>query len=67
MVEAGLDVLAGVRAATAEGADLLGDPDRGVLRPGAIADVLAVHGDVLADPGALTRPAAVFKSGRQVR
>jgi imidazolonepropionase-like amidohydrolase len=67
MVEAGLDVLAGVRAATAEGADLLGDPDRGMLRPGAIADVLAVHGDVLLDPGALTRPAAVFKSGRQVR
>ena len=67
MVEAGLDVLAGVRAATAEGADLLGDPDRGMLRPGAIADVLAVHGDLLADPGALTRPAAVFKSGRQVR
>jgi imidazolonepropionase-like amidohydrolase len=67
MVEAGLDVLSGVRAATAEGADLLGDPDRGTLRPGAIADVLAVHGDVLLDAGALTRPAAVFKSGRQVR
>src|SRR6266511_3669096 len=42
MVEAGLDVLAGVRAVTAEAADLLGDPDRGTLRPGAIADVLAV-------------------------
>lgn len=67
MVEAGLDVLAGVRAATAEGADLLGDPDRGSLRPGAIADVLAVHGDVVVDVSALTRPAAVFKSGRQVR
>jgi imidazolonepropionase-like amidohydrolase len=67
MVEAGLDVLAGVRAATAEGADLLGDPDRGMLRPGAIADVLAVHGDALLDVTALTRPAAVFKSGRQVR
>src|SRR6266487_1057851 len=67
MVAAGLDVLAGVRAATAEAADLLGDPDRGVLRPGAAADVLAVHGDVVLDVTALTRPAAVFKSGRQVR
>jgi imidazolonepropionase-like amidohydrolase len=67
MVESGLDLLAGVRAATAEGADLLGDADRGMLRPGAIADVLAVHGDVVIDVTALTRPAAVFKSGRQVR
>jgi imidazolonepropionase-like amidohydrolase len=67
MVEAGLGVAAGVRAATSEAADLLGDPERGVLRAGAIADLLAVEGDVLADVRALTRPAAVFKSGRQVR
>lgn len=67
MVEAGLGVAAGVRAATAEAADLLGDPERGVLTVGAIADLLAVDGDVLADVRALTRPAAVFKSGRQVR
>jgi imidazolonepropionase-like amidohydrolase len=67
MVEAGLDPLAGVRAVTAEAADLLGEPDRGVLRAGAVADVLAVHGDVVLDITALTRPAAVFKSGRQVR
>jgi imidazolonepropionase-like amidohydrolase len=67
MVEAGLGVMDGVRAATSEAADLLGDPDRGVLRAGAIADVLAVDGDVLADVRALTRPTALFKSGRQVR
>ena len=67
MVEAGLDPLAGVRAVTAEAADLLGEPDRGVLRAGAVADVLAVHGDVVVDVAALTRPAAVFKSGRQIR
>jgi imidazolonepropionase-like amidohydrolase len=67
MVEAGLEVLAGVRAATAEAADLLGEPDRGVLRAGAVADVLAVDGDVAADVSALTRPAAVFQSGRRVR
>ncbi len=67
LVEAGLDVLAGVRAATAEAADLLGEPDRGVLRAGAAADVLAVEGDVAADVTALTRPTAVFQSGRRVR
>jgi imidazolonepropionase-like amidohydrolase len=67
MVDAGLDVLLAVRAATAEAADLLGDPDRGVLRPGAHADVLVVDGDVTADVAALHRPAAVFQGGRQVR
>jgi imidazolonepropionase-like amidohydrolase len=67
MVDAGLDVLLAVRAATAEAADLLGDPDRGVLRPGAHADVLVADGDVTADVAALGRPAAVFQAGRQVR
>jgi imidazolonepropionase-like amidohydrolase len=67
MAEAGLDVLLAVRAATAEAADLLGDPDRGVLRPGAHADVLVAGGEVTADATALQRPAAVFQAGRQVR
>ena len=67
MVEAGLDVLAAVRAATAEAADLLGVPDRGVLRQGAAADVLVAGGDVAGDVGALQRPLAVFQDGRQVR
>jgi imidazolonepropionase-like amidohydrolase len=67
MVEAGLDVLLAVRAATAEAADLLGDPDRGVLRRGAAADVLVADGDVVADVTALRRPAAVFQAGHQVR
>jgi imidazolonepropionase-like amidohydrolase len=66
MVEAGLDVLLAVRAATAEAADLLGVPDRGVLRPGAAADVLVADGDVAADITALRRPVAVFQDGRQV-
>jgi imidazolonepropionase-like amidohydrolase len=67
LVEAGLGVLAAVRAATAEAADLLGVPDRGVLRPGARADVLVADGDVTTDVTALARPAAVFQDGRQVR
>jgi imidazolonepropionase-like amidohydrolase len=66
MVEAGLDVLSAVRAATGEAADLLGVPDRGVLRPGAHADVLVAGGDVAADVTALQRPVAVFQDGRRV-
>ena len=66
MVEAGLDVLQGVRAATAEGAELLGVDDRGVLRRGAAADVLVAGGDVAADVAALRRVVAVFQGGRQV-
>ena len=66
MVEAGLDVLQGVRAATAEGAELLGVDDRGVLRRSAAADVLVAGGDVAADVAALQRVVAVFQGGRQV-
>jgi imidazolonepropionase-like amidohydrolase len=66
MVEAGLDTLTAVRAATGEAADLLGMPDRGVLRPGAAADVLVASGDVAADITGLQRPVAVFQDGRRV-
>jgi imidazolonepropionase-like amidohydrolase len=66
MVKAGLDPLLAVRAATAEAADLLGVPDRGVLRPGAAADVLVAAGDVAADVAALGRPLAVYQDGRLV-
>jgi imidazolonepropionase-like amidohydrolase len=66
MVDAGLDVLAAVRAATGEAADLLGVPDRGVLRRGAHADILVAGGDVAADITALQRPLAVFQDGRRV-
>jgi imidazolonepropionase-like amidohydrolase len=66
MAEAGLDVLLAVRAATGEGADLLGVPDRGVLRQGAAADVLVAGGDVAGDLTALQRPLAVFQDGRRV-
>jgi imidazolonepropionase-like amidohydrolase len=66
MVEAGFDPLLALRAATGEAADLLGVSDRGVLRPGAAADVLAVHGDAVADVSALARPAAVFQDGHRV-
>jgi imidazolonepropionase-like amidohydrolase len=66
MAEAGLDVLLAVKAATGEAADLLGVADRGVLRPGAHADVLVADGEVAADITALQRPLAVFQDGHRV-
>jgi imidazolonepropionase-like amidohydrolase len=66
MAENGLDALLAVKAATGEAADLLGVPDRGVLRQGAAADVLVVGGDVATDLGALARVTAVFQDGRRV-
>ena len=66
MVEAGLDVLLAVKAATGEAADLLGVAGRGVLRQGAAADVLVAAGDVSTDVTALQRPLAVFQDGRRV-
>jgi imidazolonepropionase-like amidohydrolase len=66
MVEAGLDVLTAVKAATGEAADLLGVSDRGVLRRGAAADVLVAGGDVAADITTLQRPVAVFQDGHRV-
>ena len=62
-----LAVVLGVRAATGEAADLLGVPDRGVLRQGAPVGVLVAGGDAAADITALQRPLAVFQDGRQIR
>ena len=42
------------------------EADRGALREGLAADVLVVHGDPLADLGALERVQAVFLDGAQV-
>jgi imidazolonepropionase-like amidohydrolase len=57
-----------VRAATSRAADLCGVGDRtGRLAPGYDADILAVHGDPLADVAALRSVAAVFRAGHQVR
>jgi imidazolonepropionase-like amidohydrolase len=64
---AGLDPLAALRAATSSAADALGLSDRmGRLRPGLVADLLAVEGDPLRDLTALGRPLRVFAGGREV-
>ena len=58
----------GLRAMTSVAAGVIGVGDhKGRLRAGFDADVLAVAGDPLTEPAALTRPVAVWKGGLRVR
>ena len=57
----------GLRTMTSVGARVVGLGDRkGRLAPGYDADVLAVDGDPLTDPAALTSPIGVWSAGRRV-
>jgi imidazolonepropionase-like amidohydrolase len=59
MAEGGLGPLAALRAATAGGAAALGRNDVGRLAPGALADLIVLDGDPLADPRVLVRPSRI--------
>ncbi len=56
MAEGGLGALAALRAATAGGASALARDDLGRLAPGAVADLVIVDGDPVADVRVLIRP-----------
>jgi imidazolonepropionase-like amidohydrolase len=63
-VKAGMSPEQALRAATVNGAELLQQPDIGVIRAGAFADIAAVEGDPLADIQAATRRVRwVMKNG----
>jgi imidazolonepropionase-like amidohydrolase len=69
MAEGGLGAMAGLAAATAGSAAALGLPDAGRLQPGALADLVVVDGDPVADPRVLLRPGRirlVVRDGRVV-
>jgi imidazolonepropionase-like amidohydrolase len=66
LVEAGLSPIEALRAATSVAADVLGRSDLGRIAPGAIADLVAVDGDPIADPAALRRAVLVVAGGRVV-
>jgi imidazolonepropionase-like amidohydrolase len=55
MVDGGLSALEGISAATRGSATALGLPDVGTVTPGAIADLLVMDGDPLADMDVLRR------------
>lgn len=67
MVAYGMSPAAVLHAATAGNADILDLPDRGRVRPGLLADLVAVEGDPSQDVSALRRVVMVMKGGTVVR
>jgi imidazolonepropionase-like amidohydrolase len=67
MAEYGMSPLAAAIAATSGNASILGLDDRGVVRRGSLADLIAVEGDPTQDITALRRVRFVMKGGAVVR
>src|SRR5262249_24622018 len=65
-VKAGMSPEEALRAATANGAELLAQKDIGPIREGAFADIAAVAGDPLADIRAATRRVRWVMKGGEV-
>jgi imidazolonepropionase-like amidohydrolase len=66
--DCGLPAVRAIRAATHDAATAMGvGHESGAISPGKIADVIAVRGDVLRNPGLLQSVDVVIKSGRRVR
>lgn len=66
--QCGMPVVRAIQAATHEAATAMGvGHENGTLSPGKYADVIAVRGDVLRNPGLLQSVDVVIKRGRRVR
>jgi imidazolonepropionase-like amidohydrolase len=66
--DCGIPAVRAIRAATHEAATAMGvGHESGAISPGKIADVIAVRGDALRDPGLLQDVDIVIKRGRRVR
>lgn len=63
-IEAGFTPAQAVRIMTANGAKILGVEQRlGSIEPGKLADVVVLHGDLVADPAVIRNVTLVFKDG----
>ncbi|GIH21206.1 amidohydrolase family protein [Rugosimonospora africana] len=65
LVEHGWSPLEALVAGTRHGGELIGDPDIGVLRPGAHADFVVLRRDPFADITAVFDVEAVYRAGRR--
>jgi Amidohydrolase family len=66
--QCGIPATRAIRAATHDAATAMGvGHESGAISPGKIADIIAVRGDVLRDPGLLQSVDIVIKRGRRVR
>ncbi len=66
LVDAGLEPAAALASATSVAAEVLGLSDIGVIRPGSVADMVAVGGDPVADICVLSDVRLVLRRGKVV-
>ncbi len=67
MVRRGMSPLQALQSATIDAADLLGVTDRGEIKPGLLADIIAVQGNPLSDITEMERVVFVMKGGEIVK
>jgi imidazolonepropionase-like amidohydrolase len=66
MVECGMKERDVMLAATSNAAELIGEPERGTIEKGKIADLVLLDGDPLENISNLRLVAGVFRSGNRI-
>jgi imidazolonepropionase-like amidohydrolase len=66
LVSMGMRPIDVLRSATSAAADLIDTPDRGVLAPGKLADIIAVDGDPTLRISVVEKPSFIMLAGRRL-